>query len=365
MAKRTSDGFYKRGAIWWTRLHGERVSTGCKDLEAARLWRAGEERERVERATADPRVEAAKTATLGHVIQLFLAEAETAKLSEATRSFYSFKTAQLAHHLGKDLTLAELSVSDLNKYIAVRRSLKVSDATIAKELATLRGVLGLAIHVGLYHRDPKAVMPRKFTGTYKPRTRHMTRREVDLLLEALGRWPHRAAWVAFAVATGARLSEVNGARQGDVDFKRGVVRIRGTKTEKSAREIPVISITRELLEFAVKNGGGTEGAMFVPWATSNANQTLARACDRVKIPRVSPNDLRRTFASWLVQSGVATATVGHVMGHTTAAMVERTYGRQTVDTARELIERALRTHAAETRDGIVPDQPGTTPNDTK
>jgi integrase len=275
------------------------------------------------------------------MIQLFKAELITARRAKSTQDYYDFKTAQLAHHLGKDTPIADIQVPQTTAYLTTRRT-QVSDRTITKEFACLLAVLGLAKHLKLYAGDPKDVLPRKFSATYKPRTRHLARHEVDALLEALERWPHRAAWVAFAVATGARLSEVNAARKGDIDWRRKSVRIRGTKTEKAAREVPVISITEDLLRFAEKHGGGVDGALFVPWATSNVSQTLMRACERARIPRVSANDLRRTFASWLVQAGASTAIVGQVMGHTSSAMVERVYGRVTLESVRQLIEQAVK-----------------------
>ena len=45
----TADGYWQRyaGAAWWTTIDGQRRSTGCKDLDAARRWRAEQERRRV------------------------------------------------------------------------------------------------------------------------------------------------------------------------------------------------------------------------------------------------------------------------------------------------------------------------------
>lgn len=45
------------------------------------------------------------------------------------------------------------------------------------------------------------------------------------------------------------------------------------------------------------------------------------------IPRVSPNDLRSTFGSWLKQRGVDSMIVARLMGHTTSRMVELVYGK--------------------------------------
>ena len=45
--------------------------------------------------------------------------------------------------------------------------------------------------------------------------------------------------------------------------------------------------------------------------------------------KITPNDLRRTFASLLVQGGTARADVATLMGHASTAMVFKVYGRDT------------------------------------
>jgi methanogenic corrinoid protein MtbC1 len=42
---------------------------------------------------------------------------------------------------------------------------------------------------------------------------------------------------------------------------------------------------------------------------------------------VTPNDLRRTFATWLKQNDVDSAVVAAMMGHNATAMVDRVYGK--------------------------------------
>ena len=48
---------------------------------------------------------------------------------------------------------------------------------------------------------------------------------------------------------------------------------------------------------------------------------------RLRIERVSPNDLRRTFASWLKQASVDSFVVAQLLGHSSSRMVEMVYYR--------------------------------------
>ncbi len=48
---------------------------------------------------------------------------------------------------------------------------------------------------------------------------------------------------------------------------------------------------------------------------ANVGRDLPRACERAGVPRCTPNDLRRTFASWLVQAGESLLVVSRLLGH--------------------------------------------------
>jgi len=66
-------------------------------------------------------------------------------------------------------------------------------------------------------------------------------------------------------------------------------------------------------------------------ARQNVRRDLAQACDRADIEPCTPNDLRRTCATWLRQAGAAPDLIAPVMGHADTRMVERVYGRLPVD----------------------------------
>jgi integrase len=53
--------------------------------------------------------------------------------------------------------------------------------------------------------------------------------------------------------------------------------------------------------------------------------TLVQLCDRADVPRVTPNELRHTAASLLLDSGAAIEQVADLLGHTTVRMLDQTY----------------------------------------
>jgi integrase len=224
--------------------------------------------------------------------------------------------------------LAALKARDVDHFISTRRAEGAAENTINKEIIALRAALKLARRAGLWRGDPAAVCPIAFAPEYKPRTRHLSPAELQRLLAELT--ADRAAAVAFMVATSAEWGAVVRARRDDVELNARRVLVRGTKRTTRWRTVPLVSDEqRSLIEHAVKHARGVNGLLFLPW--QNVRRDLAQACDRAGIEPCTPNDLRRTCATWLRQAGAAPDLIAPVMGHADTRMVERVYGRLPID----------------------------------
>jgi len=152
-----------------------------------------------------------------------------------------------------------------------------------------------------------------------PRDRWLTPVEVAALLDALP--AHRQRWVLLAVYTGARKSEVEGIRWGEhVNLKARRILLPGTKTVRARRVVPVA----DPLAAELDRESSREGPVVEPWP--NVRRDLVAACRRLRMSPATPNDLRRTFASWLKQRGVDSMAVARLLGHTSSRMVETVYG---------------------------------------
>lgn len=311
---------YMRGSVWWAWILGERCSTGCKDRSAA-LLRARD----LERSAVDPTYRAASAISLAEVILAFLQDRITRGRAAGTLHCYRVKVRHLARLLGQHTPLSQITAGAVDRYCATRLGEGASRNTVSKELTALRGALKIARRRGWTSTDPGAVLPVGWSAEYTPRRRSLGWDDAQQLLAELARrLPHRAAWVALALATGGRRSEVERIERRDIDLQRSQIRIRGTKTTASARVVPILDLTRPLVAAALA-WGAHQGRLVPRWGS--AVRDLALACHAVGLERVTPNDLRRSLATWLVASGVEASLVAQLLGHTDSRMVERVYGR--------------------------------------
>lgn len=322
--------FRRRGSdSWFVEWHerGERRESNLGTADEAEA----EQRAGRLLGTAPAEAAAGQTAhadnyTLEHALNDFLQRGLVDK-AEGTRVCYEQRAGHLLRRMGS-LLLASLHVDQVSAYIAGRLEEKAARESIRKELCVLRRAIDLAHRRG--HACPAAadVMPR-FKTQYVPRKTWLSAEQCEALLAQLP--PHRRLFVLVCVYTGARLSEVQRLEWTDINFAAGQVHLRGKKTDGSDRVIPLAPRLAEELQ-AMR---AVRGRLLRPWG--NVRRDLARACKDAGVARVTPNDLRRTFASWLVQAGESSYVVGQLLGHASSTMVERVYGRLSQKSMREAI----------------------------
>ena len=248
----------------------------------------------------------------------YIVEVGSSDKALGTLDMYAKRGGHLARLLGEK-QVSVLTVDDVQGYINQRLDEEgAARETVRKELSTLRTALETAKTRGLYRSDPRAVLP-SFKVKYVPRERHLTVEEFAKLLAVLE--PQRRRWLMVAVYTGARRSELEALRwEEHINLVSGWALLPGTKTAKARRKVPI----PEPLALALETINKRSGAVVAPWA--NVCRDAAVACKKVGIARVSPNDLRRTYASWLKRAGVDSAVVAKLLGHSSTRMVDLVYG---------------------------------------
>jgi integrase len=336
----------KRAGVWHCRFYdidGRRIerSTHCHDRKAAETIAAQWERD-----AADPDHAAAHKATLGEILNAYVASvdqlAEVGKKAKGTASFHRVKAGHWLRVLeqggAQPFALRRLRSHHVDDYISTRRKEGAGENTIAKELVTLRAALKYALRRQLWVGVVEAILPSGFAPQYKPKERALPPHELQLLLAQLT--ADQAARVAFIVATSANWAETERAQRSDIQDNQSTVHIRGTKRTSRLRDVPIVSEHQSsLLRHAVTHAKGVDGMLFLPWA--NVRRDLHDACKRAKIERCSPNDLRRTFAQWMRKDGVPAELVAPAMGHADTRMVERVYGKLPTEVLRQRMASAL------------------------
>jgi integrase len=331
-----SDRLYRRinGGVWYGWFYDDqknriRISTRCTNRRAAAAVLHKAEQ-------AAHGVLVGHSHTLNDALEHLLAFG-CVDCSEATTSMYEWKAGHLLRLFGEEREVNSLSMDLVRQYIATRQEEGAKAGTIAKELVTLRRTLALAKERGLFGRDPKMVIP-KFRVRYQPRDRWLTEQEFGALVEHLP--AKRRLWVLLAALAGPRLSEVERARWEDVDLDEAWLLLPGTKTQKSRRRVPIAPA----LATALREVKKASGPVIEHW--HNVRRDLSQACAKAGIAKVTPNDLRRTFASWLKQAGKDSLVVARLLGHTSTRMVELVYGHLSNREYRDAVDALPKMQAA-------------------
>jgi site-specific recombinase XerD len=318
---RASYKLYRRaGSPFWQAEYSDgeqrwRESTGFADKEQASRFAA-------QRAAAasDPAPDQAEVDRQAHTLSESLQrllQVGVQEVSSATVHCYRHKAGHLARLLGQ-FDVNSLNLDTLQDYCTIRTEEGAAPESVRKELVTLRRALTLSFRRRFMIRDPAEIMP-KFRVRYVPVDRWLSQAEFERLIAHLA--APRRLWVITAVYTGCRRSELEGLTWQDIDWKRGIIRVRGTKTKGSHRIVPLHPRLAAELQPVERQ----LGIILQPW--DNAIRDLQVACKNLQIRRCTPNDFRRTFASWLKQAGQDSFVVAQLLGHTSSRMVELVYGR--------------------------------------
>ncbi len=256
--------------------------------------------------------------------------------SAETVDYYRSKCKALLRFFPDLPSVADVDIGHLWAYCEVRRATGTKTPTIKKELEALSQV-GQAQGIDLRQKSPQIRrFFRKLSGKTQRAAKPLTWDEYQRLRPELR--PERQLALDVAVLTGARKSELFRLRLEDFDLKNGRVHIRGTKTEGADRFLPLLPELAAIVRAELQKR--KTGPLVPMWHC--AWRDLGDACERAGLARRSLVDLRHTFASWLVEAGCSSLSVGRLMGHATSAMVDKVYGHFDLSAMRGVIEKMPR-----------------------
>jgi integrase/recombinase XerD len=201
--------------------------------------------------------------------------------------------------------------------------------TVNRMLSALRQVLKEAWRLGLMDRDAyaRAADVSGMRGDRKPRGRALSQDEVTALFTVCSadQTPAGArdgAFVALCYASGLRREEAAALNLKDVDLDSGMVSVTGKGD--SFRTVYLGDAVEWLRRWCWVRGDW-DGALLCDVRNGRTVRRRVTAdalrlavihrAKQAKIERVTPHDLRRTFATELLLGGVDIETVRRLMGH--------------------------------------------------
>lgn len=207
-----------------------------------------------------------------------------------------------------------------------------------------------------------AADPPKESASVRPEIQTWSPESLRAFLDGTRQDRRGVAWLLLA-STGMRRGEALGLRWADVDLRAGQLAIRQTlitadletifgepKTRRSKRVVALDARTlealqrhrRHQLEEKLAHGPGYVDNDLVftrrdgrPYEPDEFSREFDRKQKRLGLPRIRLHDLRHTWATLALQSGVHPKVVSERLGHSTIAITLDTYSHVTPSLQRE------------------------------
>jgi integrase len=206
--------------------------------------------------------------------------------------------------------------------------------------------------------DPSVGLEAYDRGT--PRDRVLTVEEIETLwrwLESDALSLEAADILKLELLTGARCGEISGLRVEEIDRQKWIWTLPAARSKNGRQRVtPIVGLAREMLEQRLSVVD--KGPLFlldkgVVISSAHIGHYLLTRGPVLPIAKFTSHDLRRTFATMLVEMGIALDLVAAIVGHESGGKDTRTLVRHYVHT--DMLER--KAHALETWDdrlrGIV------------
>ena len=224
----------------------------------------------------------------------------------------------------------------------------LSDATVNHIHTMLHGAMKDAVQAHIIPRNPTEG-PTAPKPNYKPK-RILNEQELDTFMETIRK---DEVWYEFfytELMTGLRRGEICGLMWKDFDEKKGTLSVcrtlhsksmglfalGATKTSKGTRTIilpqSIVELLRQRKKRAVSqwifpNPVSPE----LPMSPESAYHRLKALLKQAGLPDIRFHDLRHTFATHALASGVDAKTLSGILGHTNASFTLDTYTHVTSD----------------------------------
>ena len=265
------------------------------------------------------------------IIQDFIDYLESKQVSKNTLLSYKRDINQLCAYLDQvDKKMFEATEEDLTAYIAYMQTLEKSNATISRNIASMKAFYRYLLRIKLVERNiaDKLTSPK----VEKKELSILSISEVENLLEQPStsdlKGQRDKAMLEVLYATGIRVTELISLNITDVNLNAGHIKV---KKKNKERIIPLGNTTLRYLREYVENARPLlikteeEPSLFI-----NANgqkmtrqgfwKILKQYKEQAKIDKeLTPHTIRHSFAVHMLQNGAEVKTVQELLGHTDVA----------------------------------------------
>jgi len=214
--------------------------------------------------------------------------------------------------------LHEITPKDIEQYRTERIN-EVSKSTVNRVLNCLSSLYNRAIEWGKATDNPMSKV--KLFKVPDKRIRYLEKEEIGKLLSHC--CEHLKPIVIVALHTGMRKGEILGLKWHDIDIKRNIIHLYDTKNGEK-REVPMNEVVQKTIIGVFKNPESQyvfcnkDGKAY-----RNVRKSFFTSLKKADIINFRFHDLRHTFASQLVMSGVDLNTVRELLGHKSIEMTLR------------------------------------------
>lgn len=304
--------------------------------------------------------------TLGEWLDKWLNERMALTLRESTLQGYRGNIELYIKPRLGNMKISAVTTADVQKmYNSVRefgrandhyeKGSRLADSTIRHLHMTLHQAMEAAVREHLIVKNPTdgTVIPK---ANYAPK-QILTEEQLERFMEVIKQDPLWFDFFYTELTTGLRRGEICGLRWTDFEEQTGTLRIRRsvtnkkgggvkvgeTKTETGARSILLPPSTADLLKARKKKSYSEwifcdPSVPELPLSPQTAYQRMKTLLRRAELPSIRFHDLRHTFATHALASGVDAKTLSGILGHTNASFTLDTYTHVTTDMQKKASE---------------------------
>lgn len=248
----------------------------------------------------------------------------------------------------REQKITEISTQDLLRWrdglvraTDDRDKLRRAQATANRSWSILRAALNHAYGSGKVYSDHAWRRIKPFRNVDRPRTRFLSVEEAKRLLNALPRDFRQLA--RGSLYSGLRLGELLALRV--TDFADGQVHVRHSKSGRP-RSVPLSDEGMQFFNQVTVGRAGDESVFKrddgAAWSRMDASRYMVRASEVARIkPPVRFHDLRRSYASLLINRGTDAEIIRELLGHADLRMTLRAYAHLLNHTVAKAVKKKL------------------------